>query len=573
MGRGKWLAWGLAFLLGAPVGTLDAQVKTGGKNESARAITISGSLDLEFVHRSEAVNEVLDNEYQRARAAGTTTLGKVEDDDFLRLSALLRFDVELAEKVNAVLSIQNRNMGGALASTGPQHGTANEGLAGGNGSTQNTGLVGRQNEFAVFLGEAYLQVKEFLWQQLSFKMGIQNFGYDLRGNGQNFFLDMRVSEPAFAAPLTEAFAGNVYYGHEVPAGIANTHGGTAAPGNFNGGVYRDKNLEAGGLKLTWNVDDNLFVDIFWFQTLESSAGAAHPSLLPGIAETDDRADETLLGFVVDYNLDEKSLLNFLYAGIYGDDGHVAVHTLGIGLDYYITPTLEAYLEFYGQWGDYGHVSIEGAFPVANRTREIDHEAYAGIVGLKYTFDHNLKPWVDVSFTYISGDDGDISTDGNNGPDTNHDFVSYEDNDATLILESNDFGLDVDSNYWKIQGEMGISASLDREKDFKVRTLLAYAETAHSPTRRGIAPGANGLELDDELGLEWDVRMTWNYTESLTFGVEFAWLFTGDDSFWHGEDSGARTGSAGGPGIGESDGFAVSEGEDMWMLVIDSKLRF
>ncbi len=570
------ISMALVFALATGV---EAQVKTGGKNESARAITISGNLDFTFVHRSEAVNEVLDNEYQRARATATTNLGKVEDDNFLQLYFKLRFDVELAEKVGAVLELENRILQSDLTvATTTTNGVDQEGVSGGAGSNANRGLIGAQNDFNVFLGQAYIEVKEFLWQQLSFKLGIQDHRYDLRGNGNAFFMDIREAELAYATPTLEAFAGNIYYGHEIPGGVTAAGAGTGPAnthGNFNGGLFRDQNREAGGLKFTYNLDDNLFVDLFWFQTFESSAGGNLGSAVPGIAEGDDRYDEYTIGLNIDYNIDEKSLFNFIYAGIYGDDGHVNVHTVGFGLDYYLTPEFEAYIEFYGQWGDSGHVSSEGT-NVAHNDQEVDHEAYAGIVGLKYTFDHEIKPWFDLSFTYVSGDDGDISTNGNTGPDTNHDFISYEDNDATMILEENHFGLDVDSNYWKIQGEMGITVSLDRQDDFHISTLLAWAEVAHGPTRRGINHGANGLELDDdeedELGLEWNVKMTWNYTESLDFSIGFAWLFTDEDDYWHNQDSG-RTASAGGPAIGDKDGFAVTEGEELWLLTVDTKLRF
>ncbi len=556
---------GLAALLTSPT-TLVAQVNTGGSEASARAITVSGSLDFTFVHRSEGINDVLDNEYQRARVFGLPGVSgnekRAESDNFLQLYFSLRFDVELAEKVSAVLELENRILRDQIV----------QGLGvTGEGAQSNTGLVGSQNDFAVALGQAFIEVKEFLWQQLSFKLGIQDHRYDLRGNGNAFFMDIRESELAFAAPVTESFAGDAYYGFEQFGFLVNIH----AP--FDPGLYRDQAREAGGLKFTYNLDDNVFLDFFYIHVLETSASGGQGSI-PDVR--DDRWDEYVIGFNLDYNLDEKSLLNFIYAGIYGDDGHLAAHTVGIGVDYYLTPALEAYLEVYGQWGQYGQISVEGFGGVPNDSQEIDHEAYAGIVGLMYTFDHELKPWVDLGFTYVSGDNADISTNGSTiHPDTNHDFVSYEDNDATMILEENHFGLDIDSNYWKIQGEMGFSASLDRPDDFHVRTTLAWAELNHLPTRRGINPGANGLfggggdDEAKELGLEWDLKLTWNYTESLDFGLGFAWLFTSEDGFLHGDDDDARTGSAGGPEVGERDGFAVDDGDGLWLLTVDTRLRF
>lgn len=574
----------LVFALATGV---DAQVKTGGKNDSARAITISGSTDFTFVHRSEGMNEVLDNEYRRATPAGGVTSREsvAEDQNWTRGYFNLRFDVELAEKVSAVLELENRVLENRLLGGGVA-GSAN----GGTGSQANLGVIGggandfssatsdQTDQFAIHLGQLYIEVKEFLWQQLSFKLGIQDHRYDLRGNGNAFFMDVREAELAYARPLAESFAGNIYFGHTISAADAN------AEATLNGGVFRDQNRDAGGVKFTYNMDDNLFVDLFYFQTLETAINDPSAN-----GDAKGRFDEYVIGMNIDYNIDEKSLLNFIYAGIYGDEGHVNVHTLGIGVDYYLTPEFEAYLEFYGQWGTSGSVRMDTFSATADTSNEeIDHSAYAGVLGLKYTFDHEIKPWIDASWTYISGDDGDIGTnDTTNNPDPNHDFISYEDNDATMILEENEFGLDLDSNYWKLQFDMGFTVSLDRQDDFHFTTSVAWAELNHVPDRAGVAPGSNNLFDDNDggsgddddddndyndLGVEWDIKMTWNYTESLDFTIGWAWLFTGDNSFWHGQGS-EDTGSTGGPGIGVRDGFAVSEGEDLWMLTIDAKLKF
>ncbi len=47
----------------------------------------------------------------------------------------------------------------------------------------------------------------------------------------------------------------------------------------------------------------------------------------------------------------------------------------------------------------------------------------------------------------------ITADETDAGDTNEDFVAYEDNSDLKILEESLYGLDVDSNYWRIQGEL------------------------------------------------------------------------------------------------------------------------
>src|SRR5204862_4079004 len=57
-------------------------------------------------------------------------------------------------------------------------------------------------------------------------------------------------------------------------------------------------------------------------------------------------------------------------------------------------------------------------------------------------------WVQGVFVRVSGDRrGDDGREGR--------FLSYEDNDATLIVEGNEFGFDIDNNYETVQFSAGI----------------------------------------------------------------------------------------------------------------------
>ncbi|MBI3269825.1 MAG: hypothetical protein HYZ53_12440 [Planctomycetes bacterium] len=623
----------LAFVF-AFVVVADAQsVKTGGKNDSAKSITISGEIDFPWVHRNESMNEVLDRSHAwdvDANTDGTTTGGNnstggtdnsvrvyQKDDiqpdgtisttalavnnsrgagpinsapsDFVNPQIRINFDIELAEKVSALISLETKRLDSDPFAG--NRGVDDTGLSVFEtrqdwGSNANKNLVGDEN-FSLTIGQAYVKVSEFLLQQLSLKIGIQDLKYDLRGNGQCWFMDVRHSEYAFLSPTTENFG---------PEG--STYGYSAFnPNSHAAGIFRDEISSPGGAKITFSDGDTLFVDVFAMKTLETrnffgdfnDRGVLDKNRVNQRrdGETQSHFDEDIYGLNVDYNIpDSKSILNFVTTAFSGDSGSSLIWTVGGGADYFID-ALEIFGEIYGQWGTYGNLrgNVNGA-AVNNqfgdniaRTREarngqpfgtsldresIDHESWMLHAGLKYTFDMSVKPWVEVSGAYVDGDDGDVDDDDNE----NNDFVSYENNNETLILEDSTFGLDVDSNYWKIALGLGITASLDHQDDFKWGLTWTYAEVATTPDRvgrttvlnRALGVGdANNVDsrtdlvdVDDQLGHELDWRTTWHYSESLSFNFNAGWLI--DPEFFTSDSTYRASG-------------------DMYIITLDTNLKF
>ncbi|MFH1680027.1 MAG: alginate export family protein [Candidatus Eisenbacteria bacterium] len=480
----------LLFLAGSAGLAVAGSVNSGDDESSAQTITISGSIELTGYVRTEEINEILDG----AGWAFTGGVGPVADSsDFAAGDAgwtaqvKVRFDIGLAEKVSAVIELGNRDLGG-------------------NGHVANASFFGSAPaaQFVTFL-KGYIRVDEFLYQQLSFQLGWQDFHLSLRGDGNSFLVDLTESELAFMSSMQENYAGRVYgYGQN-----------TAPPFLFS----REKDNHVGGFRLTYNDQDQLYVDFFAFNIREDDAVTAGT----------DHEDELFYGINVDYNLDtagdRRSLVNAIFAMFSNDQNANRVYSIGAGIDYW-WEQLELFGEIHGQFGDYAalnsaETSVFGT-AILNGKR-IDQKAYGGYVGGRYEFESEWKPYLELSFWYLTGDDGQRD-------DDNEDFVSYENVNDAMIIEGSLLGLDVDSNYWALKLKGGITTSLDKPEDFDVAVFYGHFQTTEDVDRAGtFTNDVAHSNIDQNLGDEIDLAATWRYSESLTFELKAGFLFNGD--FW------------------------------------------
>jgi hypothetical protein len=124
-------------------------------------------------------------------------------------------------------------------------------------------------------------------------------------------------------------------------------------------------------------------------------------------------------------------------------------------------------------------------------------------------------WAQATFIRLSGDRrGDDRREGR--------FLAYEDNDATLIVEGNEFGLDVDTNYWSAQVSSGISVEI-LEKRFRPRLTAAFFRFLEPvPLPPDPAPGVSGRSRD--LGVEIDAGGELDWSSHLSFTAGAAMLF-------------------------------------------------
>jgi hypothetical protein len=102
------------------------------------------------------------------------------------------------------------------------------------------------------------------------------------------------------------------------------------------------------------------------------------------------------------------------------------------------------------------------------------------------------------------------------------FLSYENNDAAIIVEGNEFGLDIDTNYRSMQFSGGFEVSL-LEKSFHPRALVAFFSFLEAiPLPPDPVFGVAGR--DDNLGTELDLAVDLPWSEGLTLSAGAAFLF-------------------------------------------------
>ncbi len=498
---------GLAVLLAmAPFAFADGHeggqpgvVTTNDVRGHAMHITISGGIDIDSVWRDDSLVAVM----ERDGATGRGFLDESDSDSFFSPRVSLRFDAYMSDHVSAVIELNNERLFSDVSSSiQPGDSLTTFGL--GWGASANASMFGGgygQNA-SILLGiqQAYLQVDDFLFEQFSVRFGIQDFVFDLRGNGNATLIGFRPegAEKAFMSPIQESFSSDgSRYAYRPIGGLL---GGASTLG-----VYRGEE-EAGGLRFTYSADEHLHFDVWTFNLWETGL---------------DHYDEWFYGIMAKYNVpDSPSVITFLWSTTSNDSDNNRIYTIGPGVDYW-WDSLEVYGEYYYQWGEYGY---SGAL-TGGRDGGIDHESWAGYAGARYNFDMACSPWIDVQYAYVDGDQGDHDDDD----DENHDFVSYEDNDSLMILEDNLYGLDVDSNYWKAQFNAGVSLCLQHEKDLTISLTYAYAEVVRTPDRLDLADNTDSLSMAEPLGHEVDVKFVWQYSDSLTFDLSWAGLFDGE--FW------------------------------------------
>jgi len=451
-------------------------------------IEVDGEVETTFFSRDTTINEVLE---------GGAASGAGDQNDVL-YEYTLGLTVDVGDNVTGRLEVENTPLDQTSAA-GPGGVNAND-----------SAIIGENVDDGenVQLGQAYIEAGNFLSENLTLKVGIQDYTTDLRGDGNAFLIDLRGSESVSDSLTT-------VQENAVTAGTAATTG-------------RDLNNDAGGALLEVAFNENHTLDLFWFTTRDDTS------------VTDENDDQIYGGRLHGGLQDQGSyqlILNVFDHSSAGPaatpgGGGVSQHyiwNLGGGVEYDVSPDGNVYGELYFQGGD------------EYDTNSDQDTAFAGYIG----YEHQMEQfWFDVSYTHVTGDSGEDRFDGGAGED-NEDFVSYEDNDATMILEDNVLGLDVDSNYMKLQGEIGTTFTTGigaGEDDFGVDLLVAWAQN-----ETNVENPVTGDELVDDLGIETDLVFTWTQNESMTWELGVARLW-GADFF---EDTeGGR-------------GFNAGDGLDLW----------
>jgi hypothetical protein len=393
----------------------------------------------------------------------------------------LNLDISLATQVNAFLQLRTpvylRDDFGAppieLATpetgTPPAHGTA------------------EYPSRILEVKEAYLFIKEFLWREFSMTLGVQSLRYELRGDGDAFFLGIGESESPFPP------AG----GHFINP--ANADFELWAPGHAG-------TTEAGGIKTT-------------YKKKAMMCEISLDTFLATISETRDAcADQEILGVVLNLWMpeakDAKGSISLLATTLtLGGNGHNGrIWTYGGGGTFKCSKDLEIYAEAYGQGGKFcdGFVAGPPDDPpeydgLSTRSGDIKQLAFAGYGGARYTITATpWRPFLGASYWWVSGDRDNTDLRQQN-------FISYEDVNDTLIIEDGQYGFDIDTNYQAIKCIAGFKP----HKDWEFSVIFGSFSRA-----REDKPKAGPR---NKLGDEIDLAMRWDYTEDTTFRARFGIL--------------------------------------------------
>ena len=449
-------------------------VTLGGDVKPLRAlrITLSGEMRLDFVYRNDRYfNAALGDAVTGAAGAPLGWTGSATGDDgdaFLNPWISIDIDTQLADGVNALITLETPF----------------------DAFTDNVG--GSDSGRTLDVDQAYVQWLGAFVPDLALIVGIQDYKVDFAGNGTPFFVDVGNSESAFGTPSSTA--GLDFGSPQAPsAGLVGTQ-------------------EAAGFLSELNIGD-AELDLFYF-TLDETFR--------------DGEDEAMFGAVFDYvfeTQDWRGQAGFLLIDLMNDSSS-SVWTWGGGGHLESTSgDLKVYGEAYGQFGRYKN-NLTG-FGRVNQSR-----SFAVFGGIRYYLGGlgEMRPWVDLSYWEISGDDnGNDSRNGN--------FVSLEANNDTIVLENAYYGLDIDTNYraFKLKGGLNLSS------DWSVEGMYSFFELQDNSN--GTAANSSN---SDKLGDEIDIKVNYRATDYLNFQFASGWLF---------------------------DAEALGVGSDIMISVLSAEIRF
>lgn len=320
----------------------------------------------------------------------------------------------------------------------------------------------------VELWDLAVKMQEVLDPAITIQLGTQNdFAFDIRGNGSSLF---------FAPGKSGSFASNAI----------------AAPFSTGGLTYN----QVAGAVVWYNRDAAHF------------ALALLPAVQEGGAASD---DEAAYAATLYYDLDsvgKGSRLGVILAvdsfANFGAGATSSVITIGAGASLKGLGgmnNLEVFGEFYFQSGDVGANGNAGGT--------------AFKLGGHFAFEHESAPWVELSFTILSGDD-DLA---DNDVDS---FLCYDNVNDLMIIESNTFGLNWNSNMTAIKISGGVSFTSGggaAKNNLSLTGALGICTTTED------VPGVGGTV--DGLGTEFDVKLTWQYSKAVALEAAAAFLMSSD----------------------------------------------
>src|SRR5436190_5969648 len=310
--------------------------------------------------------------------------------------------------------------------------------------------------------QGYIEVGEFLTPQLNIRIGVQNVTLRNRPHDDPFFMDLGESESFFSG-----------FQPGTPPGVG------------RGSVLNTADRDFGqptGIRLFYSPVEIMTLEAFWIVYRENGS-APH--------------DESIYAVTANSLLGENWAAWLLFAAVTGADPRLAtIFTGGAGVDGYFgaSKELEVFAEAYLQGG-----TLTGA-PAA-----VHKEAYAFNVGARGTGLFDSKLWLELAGSWRSGD-------RRSDNDRDQAFQSYENVNRFLIMESNEFGLDIDTNVTCLRAAIGAGPFNVSGRPLRIQ-LDVGRFAAVVPVR----------SLSKQWGVEGDLSLIWNYNQSFSLSLKGAWL--------------------------------------------------
>jgi hypothetical protein len=477
----------LAIALTLPIFAQQAErdVKTGGTGkEETLKLMINGGADVAFSYESGQLRET---SHWLNGGLGNVDEGR-DPYYYFNGPAWLSFVASLQDNVELTIVLRT------IPNSDDNHFQDN----GGNDPITNRRNWGDDLNGAVFVKYAYMRVKELFNPQWSLSIGQMDVIWDIRGKGNAIFLDVAHAESPWG---------------DIERAWATTVRTESTPVGFKVGFNPDRlNLELGLFPVTQEAQ---------------AAGL-------GIATPYGARQQGLYYVSGIYNIDDQgNKIGAIIAFFHGINPGDNVWTIGLAGSFSPGKDFELFGEGYVQGGQswsQGRRGIPNAAPVPVHGDDGTHRAYAFLLGGRMDIPGDTAVMLELHLYYATGHDMDEGTqfgraDGFNvaANDDSSEFMSYENYDVMVILNSNEWGYDLDNNIFQITGQVGLMVSTGgaMKNNLHLIAKLAYAV---APEEWAVAATANHPQ--DEVtayGFEIDLTARWFMNKNASIYWTFAYL--------------------------------------------------
>lgn len=465
----------------------EPRVRTGGEGrESTVRLFVNGGWEIGIAHESGRFRE---SAYRLVRGAGVPA-GAREGHTFANGAVHLDVHAVLEGDVGVYVRLQNTRY---RSSDRLPPGFRPDVFGPGISEFSRSNLAGGSGDVELELKRAEIRLNDVFARGVTLRLGVQDAVFDVRGRGDAFFLDVSRAE----SPWGEI--GNAWFG---PVRKENSALGLhLGIGRFGIGLFQ--------------VGD-----------------AAHRLLA---IPAGDAAEERLAFVTAVFDLDEAGsraggIVALMNGTAHGDD----VWTIGAAASVRLTGRLEVFGELYAQAGtaiQAGNSELDAAVTGFVPVTDLEARGRAGRIGARLEFPGGSPAWIELAVLYISGFEQDAARMSTGTGDLagvpanseTREFLSYENNDDMMILDSNEWGFDIDDNILQVKVKGGLSFG-GGGPEGTAWTLVGKMAWARAVEKYLVGPGPAS---EDDYGIELDVTVGYDFNRNADLFLTVARLFNSD----------------------------------------------